>query len=471
MAVDDRIRLLQDRALVDSARRGGAPAFEELYRRHARAAWRLALVVSPQPDAAGAAVVHAFASTLAGPGPQPALASGMRVPLLTAARHAALDAGGRPLRLVPSTASVTDTGPPSAVVEALRALPELWRSALWLADVEGVSLTDAAAVLELAPAAAGPLAERARLGLRQHVVLLGRDGERAQACRRTLDRMAPYAAGTLVARDARRVRDHLDECAHCRDDLAVLDDLPVHLRRAVPLLPVVLGPAAVRRWSASRHRDTGPLGLTLPGGQPVPPWLERAVAGAAAAAIALGVTGAILAGGRNRARGGDGLVRDTTATMPLDSADGEVALGGGGLSDLVLDVVGPTPPAPSAPPGPDATGAAAPSAAALARSAGRPQGAGVPAPTPGAGAGVPIPGPGTTPPPAPDDPGTPPSAPPPSEPAAEVTVGVGDTLAVTIGDQCTGIELLGTAIGCPPPQSDSILTLDTGGSLLPDLGL
>jgi hypothetical protein len=69
------------------------------------------------------------------------------------------------------------------------------------------------------------------------------------------------------------------------------------------------------------------------------------------------------------------------------------------------------------------------------------------------------------------DPGEPAPPPGPSEPAAEVTVGVGDTLAVTIGDQCTGLELLGTVIGCPPPESDSTITLDTGGTLLPDLGL
>lgn len=466
MAVDDKIRLLQDRVLVDSARRGGAPAFDELYRRHARAAWRLALAVTPQPEVAGAAVVSAFGSTLAGPGPHPTLASGMRLPLLAATRHAALDGGRRPLRVVPSIGSGTDTGSPSVVVDALHALPELWRSTLWLTDVEGLSLADAAAVLELTPAAAGPMADRARLGLRQHVLLLGRGRDHAQACRRTVDRLAAYAAGALVARDARRVRDHLDECTACRGRLAVLDDLPLHLRREVPPLPVALGPVALRRWVASRHHDSGPFGLTLPGGQPVPAWLERAVAGAAAAAIALGVTGAILAGGRNRARTDD-LVRDTTAAAPLDAGDGEVALGG--PADLVVDVAGRVPSTTSTTAPPPVTDAGPPLAARLPRTAGS-------TPSPGASsgpvAGSPAPGPGTTPPPAPGDP-APPPPPPPSEPAAQITVGVGDALSVAVGDECTGLELLGTVIGCSPPdsESDAPLTLDTGGSLLSGLGL
>jgi hypothetical protein len=47
---------------------------------------------------------------------------------------------------------------------------------------------------------------------------------------------------------------------------------------------------------------------------------------------------------------------------------------------------------------------------------------------------------------------------------------VGDAVAVTVGEECTGLELLGTVIGCPPPESDAPLTLDTG-TLLPGLGL
>lgn len=459
---DDSIRLLQDRALVDRARGGGATAFEELYRRHARAAWRMALAVTPQPDVAGTAVVSGFASTLAGPGLPPVLARGMRTPLLTATRHAALDAVGRPVRAVRPTPSVAATGSSAAVADAFGALPELWRSALWLADVDGLSLADTAAVLELAPTAAASLLERARLGLRQQVLLPGRDVANGPSCRRTLDRLAGYATGTLVDRDARRARAHLDECGPCRERLALLDDLPLRLRAGVPLLPVALGPAALRRWYASLHHDTGPFGLTLPGGKPVPPWIERALAGTAAAAIALGVTGAILAGGRSRARTDD-RVRDATATVPFDAGDGEVALGGAdGMSDLVVDVVGRAPSTPPVSTGPED---AAPAAAALPRSGG-------PAPstavTGGPGVGAPDPGPDTAdPPPPPAGPGTPP---PPSDPAAQITVGVGDAVAVTVGADCTGVELLGTVIGCPPPESDAPLTLDTG-TVLPGLPL
>jgi hypothetical protein len=143
--------------------------------------------------------------------------------------------------------------------------------------------------------------------------------------------------------------------------------------------------------------------------------------------------------------------------MPLDTGDGEVALGGtDGMSDLVIDVVGR---APSPPPAATGPADAAPPAAALPRSSGAAPSTAV---TSRPGAGAPDPGP-ATPPPPPPGPGTPP--PPPSDPAPQITVGVGDALAVTVGAECTGVELLGTVVGCPPPESDAPLALDTATAL------
>ena len=464
MGVDREIRLLQDRVLVDGARRGGAEAFEELYRRHAGAAWRLALAVTPHHDVAGEALVHAFALTLAGPGAPPTLAGGMRVPLLNATRNAAADGGDRRPAAAPG-------GPEPRAMASFRALPERSRSAYWLVDVEGVSPGDAAQVLGLGTEAGEPLVDRARKALREQVVRSDlRDAP--LDCRRTAERLAPYSAGELVARDEARVRQHLDGCPDCQDRLAVLDDLAVRLRRVVAPLPASLAGQATRRWQATLPRDVGPLRLRLPGGAPVPAWMERTAAAVLAGAIALGVTGAILAGGRNRSRSDD-LVRDAQSAQGVD--DGESAMGDG-LSDLVLDGDGFVPPAAGAT---GAAGAEAPAAAggatgALARgdSALPRQGGGGTTGTTGPGSGT-----GDDDPITPTDPGDPPPPPPPpgSEDgsAAQLTVGVGDTVVVGVGETCTGAIVAGTSLGdCEPSTtSESPLAVDADGGPLGSLTL
>lgn len=466
MGVDREIRLLQDRVLVDGARRGGADAFEELYRRHAGAAWRLALAVTPHQDVAGEALVHAFALTLAGPGAPPTLAGGMRVPLLAATRNAAADGGDRKPAAAPG-------GPEPRAMASFRSLPERSRSAYWLVDVEGVSPGEAAQVLGLGAEAGEPLADRARKALREQVVRSDlRDAP--LDCRRTAERLVAYAAGELVARDEARVRQHLDECPDCQDRLAVLDDLAVRLRRVVAPLPASLAGQATRRWQATLPRDVGPLRLRLPGGAPVPAWMERSAAAVLAGAIALGVTGAILAGGRNRSRSDD-LVRDAQSALGVD--DGESAMGDG-LSDLVLDGNGFVPPAAGAAAG--ATGAKAPAAAsgsgdALARGGSalpRQSGTGT-TDTTGPGSGT-----GDDDPFTPTDPGDPPPPPPPppdpeDDSAAQLTVVVGDTVVVGVGEECTGAVVAGTPLGdCEPSTtSESPLAIDADGGSLGSLTL
>lgn len=462
MGVDREIRLLQDRVLVDGARRGGADAFEELYRRHAGGAWRLALAVTPHQDVAGEALVHAFALTLAGPGALPTLAGGMRVPLLAATRNAAVDGADRK----PAAAV---GGPESRAMGSFRSLPERSRCAYWLVDVEGMAPGDAGQVLGLGAEAGQPLVDRARKALREQVVRSDLR-EAPLDCRRTAERLVPYAEGELVARDEARLRQHLDGCADCRDRLAVLDDLALRLRRVVAPLPGSLSGQATRRWQAALPRDAGPLRLRLPGGAPVPAWMERSAAAVLAGAIAIGVTGAILPGGRNRSRSDD-LVRDAQSALGAD--DGESAMGDG-LSDLVLDGNGFVPPSAGAA-GADA-GAAAPARASSTGDALARGGAALPrqSDTGTNGTGGPGSGAGDDDPITPTDPGDPPPPPPPPDPeddsAAQLTVGVGDTVVVGLGEECTGAVVLGTSLGdCTPSStSESPVTIDAdGGSLVP----
>jgi hypothetical protein len=164
--------------------------------------------------------------------------------------------------------------------------------------------------------------------------------------------------------------------------------------------------------------------------------------------------------GRNGRTKDDGLARSVPTETPLSSGNGESALGGSsGLSGL-LDGV--TPSLPGA-----GTGGIAPAAAEVVRPVVAPTAPAVvpvdvpAAPTPDPAAGSPDPAGPTTPPP-------PPPAP---EPGAQVTVGLPGVATVTVGDQCTGIDLAGTVLGCAPPASEEPVQVDLGGSLLSGLGL
>jgi DNA-directed RNA polymerase specialized sigma24 family protein len=446
-------RLLSDRVLVERAGRGDQAAYDELYRRLAPGAWRLALCLTREPAMAAGAVATAFAATFGTAPPHPGTVSA-RARLLAAVRHAAVDPGLEPVAVGEIRAVA-----PSAVATAFAGLPARWRSTLWLLDAEGLTPRETAAALGLPEAAVVPLAARARAGLGEQVVLAEAAAVDAVECRRVLERLVDYASERLTARDERRVRAHLDGCDQCRPFLADLDDLTPALRRLAAPLPVAVAAASEDRWLASLVRPAGPLHLTLPSGRPVPAWAERAVAGAAAAVIALGIASAILVAGRGGRVRDDRLARSIPAEAPL--VDGESALGGdSGLSGLL------------------ARRDSSPSSTSTV-----PGGASTPAPTPADVLPTRV-APVSAPPAAAPAPSAPPAAPaagePPApaaptttapEPVAEVTVGVGGVLGVVVGDQCTGLDLAGTVIGCAPTTTDEPLQVDLGGSLLGPLGL
>ena len=96
---DDRTpttALVHELSLVERARDGDHDAFVELYRQDAPPAWRLALALHRDPADAAEAVTDAFRRALA-PLRHGATTSDLpfRIRLLTATRHAALDARPR----------------------------------------------------------------------------------------------------------------------------------------------------------------------------------------------------------------------------------------------------------------------------------------------------------------------------------------------------------------------------------------
>lgn len=457
MGVQDRFHL-QDETLADQARDGSRGAFEELYRRLAPTAWRLALAVTRDPALAAGAVASGFASTLSRP--PAATNTTVRSQLLAATRHAAFEPD---LEAVAVACGPIGSSAPTAARTAFASVPERWRSSLWLTEVEGLEAAEVGPALGLPAASVTPLVTRARLGLGEQVVT-AHAAEAPVECQDALDRLVDYGADRLAPREANRVRRHLDGCDSCQGLLADLDDVVPSVRRLALPLPVELFDVSERRWRNGLVHAPGPLGLTLPSGRPVPAWAERAVAGAAAAVIALGITSAILVAGRGGRVRDDDLARSVAEGEPL--GDGESAAGGDvGLDDDLLGATTPT----LAPAAPAANGSLSRTVQRTVASAPVPTPAPAPAVAPVAPVAPVTPEPEPAPPPAVAPPATP--SPPATEPAVEVTVGVEGVLGLTVGDQCAGLELAGTTLGCAPATTGAPLEVITGGTLLDALGL
>ena len=173
-----------DAELAARAGAGEVAAFDELYRRHADAAWRVAQAVAANADDADDAVAQAFVNVFK------ALPVGrltndvpFRGYLLKATRNAAIDTRRRSRRVQPTgeLASLDEpavaAGPSERVVmseevtlvaDAFRALPERWRSVLWMTEIDGMPAREVAGVLGMSANAVAQLSRRARAGLRRN---------------------------------------------------------------------------------------------------------------------------------------------------------------------------------------------------------------------------------------------------------------------------------------------------------------
>lgn len=273
-----------DGDLAAEAAAGSTAAFEELYRRHAAAAWRVATAVAGNQEDAADAVSDAFVRVFqALPAGRLEDASMFRSYLLSATRNAAIDQIRRRGRLehVENADTITDVRPLPApgervddridaalVAAAFRALPERWRSVLWLTEVEGMPPREAAELLGVSANNAAQLAVRARAGLRERFVQAHLRGEVPAECRACVDRLGAYVTGSISPRDLAKVDQHLAGCEECRARREELEDVGGVLRRVVVPLPLVLGSATLAKWrlasaaktATSSASSTGRLG-------------------------------------------------------------------------------------------------------------------------------------------------------------------------------------------------------------------
>lgn len=496
---------ISDEALVEATRGGRLDTFHKLYERHAPTAWRTALAITGNVHDAADAVAEAFSRVLwAVPAGQLDDAACFRPYLLTATRNSALDilrhharvkstddtsALDQPVFTSGPSEQVVASADASMVAAAFAALPERWRTVLWLTEVEGCTPTDAASALHTSPNAVAQLGVRARAGLRRQFIQAHLHSDAAQGCRSTVKTLGPYVAGSLSAKATARVDNHVANCPTCAGRLAELNELCTSLRRvALPLIPATLAARAAARSkavgyvaaAASRHGALATL----------PVISAKPLAGAALGIIGAGVIGASVMGQssapvpqpvhRSANRAADAPPGHTghigpagsspLAYTPLASPNGPAA----GIG-LVAAVPGTTPVSTGAlATGALTTGATAsgpvvsapPSVSTAIATTARPTGASPAAGTPGSGA--------TTSPPT-RSPTTSPTTTSPARtsrtPLVQVTVGLPAVMspvsaAVGVGPgSCTGVGASSLHVGCrqPAPAGPS---LSVSGSLV-----
>ncbi|NUR73746.1 MAG: sigma-70 family RNA polymerase sigma factor [Hamadaea sp.] len=254
MTVQIDCALNSDAELLTRVRGGDSDAYGELYRRHADAAKRLAVVLARDRGEAEDLAAEAFARVLgtlrAGGGPQ----TSFRPYLLTVVRNAFYDRVRRNQKVEPTDVIEEYERPEpyedpsiaalerSYAARAFARLPERWRAVLWHTEVEGESPTQIAPLFGLTANAVAVLAFRARERLRQgylaeHITLTG-----SPRCHWTGEHLPGYVRAGLAGRERTKVEDHLAECAECRRLHRELTEANVSLR--VALAPLLLGAAA-----------------------------------------------------------------------------------------------------------------------------------------------------------------------------------------------------------------------------------
>ncbi len=444
---------------------GEEGAFAELYRRHAKSAWRIAYAVTGNSHDAADAVSEAFARVLQ------ALIAGrlrdrsqFRPYLAAASRNAAIDVLRRSDRIrptdnndvldaathVPAAADrIVDAFDSALMARAFRSLPERWRSVLWLTEVEAIPVREAASILGLSPNGLAQLAVRARAGLRQRFIQAHVDNTGvASGCRFTVERLGSYVTGELPPRSFAKVDRHVIDCVTCKRRRSELADLGVVLRRVSVALPAGLAVATLermgnthRRMSLVRSSSTG----LRPNARSIRPRIDKRVS-VFALAVLLGASGSTMLPDQLPSFRGPGGQGTFGAPEPESRRMAELVT----ASRRTLLLLN----------GPEDRNNP-PSATSLAPTSTEH--------TPGAAD-----------PTDPTDPAESEGASPPTAPgeqalvqirAEAVVAGVGSAFAVGAGaGSCTGVNSV-EEIGCPPTPPESPLAISSSGRLLPPFGI
>ncbi|MEV0375267.1 sigma-70 family RNA polymerase sigma factor [Streptomyces sp. NPDC050636] len=283
---------------------------DELYRRHRSAVLSYARACCRDPHTAEDLASEAFARTLqavrSGGGPQAA----WRPYLLTVVRRTAADwaSTARRTELSPDfeewLANTSDSSPEaesseermlrlednSLVLRAFRSLPERWQAVLWHTAVEEEPASKVGTLLGVGPGAVGPLASRAREGLREaYLTAHVESGSDNDECRHYSSML-----GATVRRAGRRtnkdLQRHLGACERCRSALLELRHLNEGLRSALPVGVLLWGgPAYVAALLAQAGAQAGAWAAQLWAKVKASAFCSCAVTGSVAAATGIAV--------------------------------------------------------------------------------------------------------------------------------------------------------------------------------------
>lgn len=312
-----------DAELLSRLRSGDASAYIELWRRHVKAALRVAHHVAP--GQAEDLVAESFTAvfnqiTRMDNGPE----SAFRAYLFTTMRNTAVrwQAAARLVDTDPDIdqvlhedglSRVEDRAESATILAAFQDLPERWQRVLWLSEVEEVDRSTIAADLNIKPNAVSALLRRARHGLQ----LSWLNRQIPEALRDTREHVAHLLPELILRQKVdvplSAIKSHLASCAQCAEVEAELRTGYRSMRRGT------LGAAGFAA-----------LGITLPYAGQVPVAVAAASIGIAsltalAASVALVIaTGvvvgdAVFSGAQSTAAQADG----------QQSADGEGTRDGG----------------------------------------------------------------------------------------------------------------------------------------------
>ncbi|CAG7622640.1 hypothetical protein LEUCIP111803_02540 [Leucobacter soli] len=336
-----------------SESRAGKVAFAELYRRHRDTAMAQAYRITGDRGRAEDLVAETFVRVLralaGGNGPRDSVLGYVLVSLRSEAiRVAKLEepvAAMEPdilaglMEHTPDFSEGLSEG--DQVRRAFAALPDPGRRAVWLLDVEELSIEEAADHLDMTSGALRVLAfrTRKRLGtayLQQYVQIAD------EACAGTAGRLAEYLRGSLGVRSERDVSEHLESCPHCTEQIRRLRSLGEQLRAWIG--PVVGGgalggfavagfgdaPAANAAMASGSQSGHSGAGFAAPGRTKAWSWL------ALAAGVALLIAGVFMLLPKDRAPVPEALgAGPSAAEQP--TADDRIDNGTGGGNEIAPD--------------------------------------------------------------------------------------------------------------------------------------
>ncbi len=302
-----------DAELIESARSGDTRAFGELWRRHFRSAARVARQFTSidADDLVSEAYVRIYQRVLAGGGPTGAF----RPYLYTTIRNLASTWGAASkdvqVDLIEDFEDERIPDDPAAwaldrtlTARAFRTLPDRWQTVLWYTEVEGMDPHEVAPLMGMSANGVAALSYRAREGLRKawlqaHISDASASGE----CQWTMSKMGEHARDGLSQRDAKRMTDHLEDCAKCSIVSEEVDEVGSHL--AMVMIPLLLGgvvggtllstlaaPSAATAAEAAIPAVPQAIELLAGGGAAVTPLVAGALGGGATTVGA----GAVLGG-------------------------------------------------------------------------------------------------------------------------------------------------------------------------------